>query len=112
MASPTFIGADVTSFRDLTACLCCGRTSLTPVLDLGQQPLANTYAATPEAARNLPRYPLVLMRCAYCTHLQLSVSVDRAAIFSDYIYRSGTADTMREHFRTCLLYTSPSPRDA
>ena len=96
----------MTSCRDLTACLACGRTTLAPVLDLGQQPLANTYATTPEEARSLPRYPLVLMRCVHCTHLQLSVSVDRAAIFSDYIYRSGTADTMREHFRTFAQYVT------
>ena len=89
----------MTTCRDLPTCLACGSTALEPVLDLGSQPLANTYAATAAQARDLPRYPLALVRCHVCTHLQLTHCVDRADIFTDYVYRSGTADTMREHFR-------------
>lgn len=87
----------MTTFDDLTACLACGHTRLTVALSLGRQPLANQFTATPTP---LPAYPLQLVRCASCGHLQLSGSVDRAALFTDYIYRSGTTDTLRKYFRT------------
>lgn len=85
----------MTDFRDLTECLACGRDRLAVALSLGRQPLANQFTAAPAV---LPAYPLHLVRCADCGHLQLSGSVDRAALFTDYIYRSGTTDTLRAYF--------------
>lgn len=82
--------------HSLTACLACGHTDLTMVLSLGHQPLANQFTETPAV---LPAFPLHLMRCRDCGHLQLSGSVDRAALFTDYIYRSGTTETLRAYFR-------------
>jgi hypothetical protein len=79
----------------LNECLCCGNADLKPALDLGDQPLANTY---PTEKVDLPTYPLLLNFCSECGHMQLSVSVDRSSIFSDYQYVSGTTQTLRDDF--------------
>jgi 2-polyprenyl-3-methyl-5-hydroxy-6-metoxy-1,4-benzoquinol methylase len=86
--------------RQLTNCLCCGSFHLECVLDLGEQPLANSYPAGMVA---LPRFPLALNYCVKCSHLQLTHSVDRSAIFTDYPYVSGTTQTLRDDFAAFAL---------
>jgi len=81
--------------RPIEKCLCCWSTALDLVLDLGEQPLANSYPPEPT---ELPRFPLALNYCSSCTHLQLTHSVDRSQIFSDYPYVSGTTATLRDEF--------------
>ena len=82
------------SYRELTICRCCGGADLMPYLDLGQQPLANSY----HHGETLPAYPLQLVLCTDCFHSQLSVVVDPRALFTSYLYVSGTTRTLREHF--------------
>lgn len=83
-------------YTNITACLACGNEHLVPVLDLGNQPLANSYA--PEKQQDLPEYELKINRCTECYHVQLSVAVDPELMFKDYLYVSGTSKTMRDHF--------------
>lgn len=83
--------------RPLDACLACGSNQLIPTLDLGSQPLANSYKDTKEEVQEY--FPLAINRCAECFHLQLSVSVKPDLLFKNYLYVSGTSRTMYEHFR-------------
>src|SRR5258708_39904296 len=79
----------------VTSCCCCGGSELFPVLDLGQQPLANQFVATPSER---PTFPLELCVCSNCFHNQLSVIVPPGAMFRHYLYVSGTSRTLRHHF--------------
>jgi SAM-dependent methyltransferase len=92
-------------------CRCCGSDHLTPVLDLGCQPLANSYTREPV---DLPVYPLVLNVCNRCYHNQLSVVVDPDCMFREYLYVSGTSRTLREHFaglaREAMDWAGPQAR--
>lgn len=96
----------------LTECLCCGNKNLKLVLDLGEQPLANSYVSDPED----PEYtaPLQLNLCTNCTHLQLSHAVNPDLLFKNYLYVSGTSQTLREYFdwfaRETLNYFSEPPK--
>ena len=83
-------------YTKITTCLACGNEHLVPVLDLGNQPLANSY--TPEKQQDLPEYELKINRCTECYHVQLSVAVDPELMFKDYLYVSGTSKTMLDHF--------------
>tara|TARA_B110001452_G_scaffold262924_1_gene263613 strand:+ start:771 stop:2381 length:1611 start_codon:yes stop_codon:yes gene_type:complete len=61
-------------------CPVCGSHHLQEVLDLHEQPLANDFRSTAEAAVNANRYPLRLMRCKRgprCNHMHLSKLVSR-----------------------------------
>jgi 2-polyprenyl-3-methyl-5-hydroxy-6-metoxy-1,4-benzoquinol methylase len=82
--------------KNLTECLCCGSEHLTLVLDLGEQPLANSFIDDPA----IPEYvfPLQLNICTDCTHLQLSHAVDPDLLFKNYLYVSGTSQTLRDYF--------------
>jgi SAM-dependent methyltransferase len=88
---------DGVSCTPLNECLCCNSKNLSHVLDLGCQPLANLYRT--QADDTLERFPLRLLNCTDCTHLQLSHVVSREKLFSTYVYSSGTSKTLRDYFR-------------
>lgn len=75
-------------------CRCCKEKSLLKYLNLGKQPLANSYHKKNET---LPKYPLEVMVCNNCFHSQLSVVVNPEIMFKNYLYVSGTTKTFREH---------------
>lgn len=81
--------------KEVTECRCCGRTELEEVLDLGDQPLANSYHHYGET---LEMFPLKLNICKYCFHGQLSVVVDPEILFKNYLYVSGTTQTLKNYF--------------
>jgi 2-polyprenyl-3-methyl-5-hydroxy-6-metoxy-1,4-benzoquinol methylase len=74
-------------------CRCCRQKDLLLYLDLGSQPLANSY----HKGKKLPEIPLEVMLCRNCYHSQLSVVVDPDAMFRNYLYVSGTTETFRKH---------------
>jgi 2-polyprenyl-3-methyl-5-hydroxy-6-metoxy-1,4-benzoquinol methylase len=82
--------------KQLTECLCCGSERLKLVLDLNEQPLANSFKKTAEEAE--PYFPLCLNICEDCTHLQLSHAVNPDLLFKNYLYVSGTSQTLRDYF--------------
>ena len=78
-----------------TYCLACGSDDIHTALDLGQQPLANSYKDSvddPEA-----RYPLAVTLCHNCFHMQLSHTVDPAIIYKNYLYATGTNQTIQDY---------------
>ena len=82
--------------KELTKCLCCDGDNLKQVLDLKEQPLANSYLRN-----NLEReelFPLGLNYCNDCTHIQLTHAVNPDLLFKNYLYVSGTTKTLKQYF--------------
>lgn len=82
--------------EEIKECIACGGKHLEPLLDLGTQPLANSFVKTdnePEAV-----YPLATNYCADCFHVQLTHKVNPDLLFKNYLYVSGTAKTQLEYF--------------
>ena len=80
--------------KELNECLCCGSERLKLVLDLNEQPLANSFKKTAE--EDELTFPLCLNICEACTHLQLSHAVNPDLLFKNYLYVSGTSQTLRD----------------
>lgn len=83
-------------------CLACGSHNLATSLDLGRQPLANSYltnADDPELT-----FPLGVYLCSDCFHLQLTTIVDPALIYKNYLYVSGTSQTLKDYSNWFALY--------
>lgn len=76
-------------------CLACGSANLEMALDLGQQPLANSYKDSADQPES--RYPLAVKLCHDCFHLQLSHTVDPAIIYKNYLYATGTNQTIKDY---------------
>ena len=81
-------------FNEVTQCRCCGGEDLFEYLDLGMQPLANSYH---RGEGDLPAYPLKVNLCEDCYHSQLSIVVEPSRMFKHYLYVSGTTKTFTNH---------------
>lgn len=80
-------------FTKKKECRCCKSTELKKYLNLGKQPLANSY----HKGLKLSTAPLEVMVCMKCFHNQLSVVVDPDSMFLNYLYVSGTTKTFKDH---------------
>lgn len=83
--------------QENSQCLACGSTNIQTALDLGVQPLANAYKKTANDTENC--YPLAVKLCHDCYHLQLSHTVDPEIIYKNYLYATGTNNTIQEYSR-------------
>jgi hypothetical protein len=87
--------------KEIKECRACGRDKLELVLDLGNQPPANSYHKEGET---LEEFPLALNVCQHCFHGQLSVVVDPDSLFKHYLYVSGTSTTLKDYFEWFVNY--------
>jgi SAM-dependent methyltransferase len=78
-------------------CRACGGASLARFLELGPTPLANAFLRAPDEAQAEAAYPLDLYFCNTCTLIQLLDVIDPEVLFRDYIYVTGTSDTIAAH---------------
>ncbi len=78
------------------SCRSCGNEKLKRVLSLGYQPLANNLLKKRNEKCDL--FPLELNFCEKCFNCQLSISVEPKKMFSNYLYKSSTSKTFRDHF--------------
>jgi len=78
-----------------TQCLACGSDNIHTALDLGQQPLANSYKDSANIKDG--KYPLGVCLCHDCFHLQLSHTVDPEIIYKNYLYATGTNQTIKDY---------------
>ena len=85
----------MSNYTKKTKCVCCDKSDLSVVLDLNNQPLANSYHKEGE---QLEEYPLGLNLCNDCFHLQLTHIVNPDLLFKDYLYVSGTSQTLKDNF--------------
>ena len=67
-------------------------------MKLGSTPPANQLATTFESATSMERFPLEVVICKECKHLQLRDIIDPKILFAEYIYKSGTSETFVKHF--------------
>lgn len=79
-----------------TQCRLCHSPELAVVIDFGDMPLANGYTRTPEEPEDL--YPLTLVRCRGCGHMQIRETVDPEILFSNFLYATGDSPTLVGHF--------------
>ena len=80
------------------ACRGCHSTSLHEVLNLGDQPLANSLPLI-GSTQQLKRFPLRLCVCQECWLLQVDHSVPPEDIFTEYTYMSSTSHAWDQHMR-------------
>lgn len=79
------------------SCRICGGSTLKQYLDLGELPLTNNLCVS---FFDVPdNYPLQVNVCTDCWWSQLSIVVDPALMFSNYVYRSSISESFKRHCR-------------
>ncbi len=82
----------------IRTCRVCKSQSLHSFLSLGQTPLANSFLREDQLGDPEPTYPLDVCFCDICHLVQLGSVVSPETLFKNYIYVSGTSNTLRTHF--------------
>lgn len=82
--------------EEIKECIACGNTNLVPLLNLGLQPLANSFLKSQSQTENI--FPLATNYCKDCFHVQLTHKVNPDLLFKNYLYVSGTTKTQLEYF--------------
>ena len=85
------------SYYKRTACRACGEEKLRPFIALGPTPLANSFLKSPAEFDSELFYPLDVYFCEECSLVQLTDVVDPRILFGNYIYVTGTANTIVSH---------------
>lgn len=91
--------------RTRKTCRVCGSSSLTRVIDLGEQYLQGSFVKPGKEMPSTRKIPCTLVRCNpeldenACGLLQMEHSVPPEILYDAYWYRSGTNDTMRNHLK-------------
>lgn len=80
-------------------CRICKSENLTKFLDLGKQPLANSFIKNESEFESEKMYPLVAYFCNECNLAQLLDVVDKEEMFDDYIYFSSGMPKLSNHFQ-------------
>src|SRR6185312_10882447 len=80
-------------------CRACGAPLTQVMVDLGEQPLANSYLRAQDLTKPEPRFPLRVRVCHQCWLVQTDETVRPEAVFSDYAYFSSYSKAWLEHAR-------------
>lgn len=78
-------------------CRSCGGDQLSLFLSLGETPLANSFLETPDEFEKELSFPLEVYFCQNCSLVQLLDVINPEILFRDYIYVTGTSDTIADH---------------
>ena len=77
-------------------CRICESERLYSFLDLGEMPPANDFVDDPETDQD--EYPLEVVVCEDCDHVQLRHTVDPEILFANYHYFSSASAPLFDHF--------------
>jgi C-methyltransferase C-terminal domain/Putative zinc binding domain/Methyltransferase domain len=80
-----------------TCCRVCEGDRLRRFLELGPQPLANAFLRSPDEFATEASYPLDVYYCESCSLVQLLDVIDPEVLFGNYLYVTGTSDTIARH---------------
>ncbi len=84
-------------------CRVCRSRNLQKFLSLGPSPLANSFLHSPTQFVDETKYPLDVFFCENCSLVQLLDVIDPDILFRNYIYLTGTSETIAEHNRAYAM---------
>src|SRR4030095_13308944 len=81
------------------SCRACDSSNIFSFLSLGPMPLANSFLRSPDEFSREISYPLDVYFCNDCSLVQLMDVIDPEVLVRNYIYVTGTSETMAAHHR-------------
>lgn len=79
------------------ACRICGSRDYDLVLDFGNVALADAFLPSAAAIAQEQRYPLTLVLCRKCLHVQIKEVLDPKLLFSEYVWETGIPASIRRY---------------
>jgi len=91
------------NYKYIYKCRVCGNKKLFKYLNLGNQPLANSFLKKNDIKKE-KKFPLEVLYCRKCYLSQLSVVVNSKFIFNDYDYLSSSSRALKDHYLKLSSY--------
>lgn len=88
-------------WETIIRCRICDSGDLTQILDMGEQPPANSLYT--EFSSPPPKVPLRLCICNHCGCVQLKESVNPVYLFGSYLWVTGTSKTASHYSQTFAM---------
>jgi len=82
---------------ELPSCRFCGAALPHILVDLGDQPLANSFLKAGDLEKHEPKFRLCVRVCDECLLVQTDTTVPPETIFSDYVYFSSYSNAWLAH---------------
>ncbi len=96
----------MTSSHPISSCQICHHDGLDSVLFVGFIPPVNTMPDIGSVPVEQAAYPLEMVRCPACGHVQIGLEVDAEVLFPfSYPYLSGSTRILRENFADLYVKT-------
>lgn len=83
-------------------CYICGSATPIMVMSLGDQPPSDAFLRPEDLDKPEAKYPLDLFFCETCSLVQLGFAVDPDLLFRDYVYNTGTNNSLRANFKALV----------
>jgi len=80
-------------------CRICSSKNLNLILDLGEQPPANSFINKNQLNSSESKFPLRLFWCGDCYLVQLLDIVDKEFLFRNYLYMTSASKPIVDHFK-------------
>src|SRR6185436_4116021 len=87
------------SFMERRNCRICKSDRHSVVLDYGRVALAGSLLSSLDEARTEEKYPLSLVFCEDCRHVQIREIVDPSLLFANYAWETGVSSSIAAYCR-------------
>lgn len=84
-------------YTNIKCCRLCKSEEIKSVIEFGETPLANSYPIT--STETEENFPLTVIKCDVCGHVQLKETVNPEVLFSNYLYASSDSPSLLKHFK-------------
>lgn len=84
-------------------CFVCKNENLFRFLSLGKQPPSDAFLKSKDLKKDEKTYPLDLYYCNDCGLVQLGFVVSPQLLFRDYVYKSGSNNSLKKNFEELVL---------
>jgi hypothetical protein len=85
------------NIENITYCRLCKKPGLKKILSFGEVALANSYPINQEDEEEF--FPLTLVKCQDCGHVQLQETINPQKLFINYLYSSSDSPSLIKHFK-------------
>jgi hypothetical protein len=90
---------NLSNYNLIKNCRICGSTNLHLILDLGEQPPANSLIDRSQLDTTELKFPLRLFWCGECFLVQLLDIINKDYLFKHYLYMTSASKPIVDHFK-------------
>jgi SAM-dependent methyltransferase len=86
-------------FTKINKCRLCNSKKILSAFKLASIPVPEIYQKSKKLSNKLRRFPMTILRCSNCFHVQIKETINKKFLWKKYTYFSGQTKAIDDHFR-------------